>query len=419
MELSLVKRFVNKVYMQSTIQKIIVVILLISASMVNAQVTDVPIQPVITITQVKPISFWNKVELFFIFNKERKAEKLQDFSGQDFKFAVQKMNEGDVQEAQKFFDKSNQRILQANKIASSISDSEIRQEVLGHISELVAIHKAEYPIDVQTKIENVSKKEIMSVGENTKEISTNSHLQDVCDSKTEPYIKVLSPNGEETYIAGESITVKWKSCNIPNTSMLEVNVSTTSHSVFSFLAGMTGTINDGIEMFSTEDWPSGSDYTIIIGIPKKGDFTNSALSLSDASDSHFSVLLNNTIDNSSDYENHKKGEEISDSLPPPPQGHILEFDGEDGWFSAKSEWVEVIKIYYTPIDQNTTTPELVGAMHLVTIDDGVISWSLQAALPASEIEASHIYAVGYYLDTEIDRTDFPVSGETNIRERLY
>ena len=37
-----------------------------------------------------------------------------------------------------------------------------------------------------------------------------------CDSSTAPYIKVLSPNGGETYNAGQKITVKWTSCNAGN-----------------------------------------------------------------------------------------------------------------------------------------------------------------------------------------------------------
>ncbi len=35
-----------------------------------------------------------------------------------------------------------------------------------------------------------------------------------CDSNTAPYVKVLSPNGGETFTAGQMIIVTWTSCNI-------------------------------------------------------------------------------------------------------------------------------------------------------------------------------------------------------------
>jgi hypothetical protein len=38
----------------------------------------------------------------------------------------------------------------------------------------------------------------------------------LCASNTSPWIKVTSPNGGETYTAGQQITVKWKSCNVQN-----------------------------------------------------------------------------------------------------------------------------------------------------------------------------------------------------------
>ena len=42
----------------------------------------------------------------------------------------------------------------------------------------------------------------------TTKVTTNSD----CTPATTPWIKVLSPNGGETYTAGQKITVKWSSC---------------------------------------------------------------------------------------------------------------------------------------------------------------------------------------------------------------
>ena len=46
-----------------------------------------------------------------------------------------------------------------------------------------------------------------------------------CVSTASPSITVLSPNGGETYVAGQQITIKWKSCNIstsPNVSKTNI-----------------------------------------------------------------------------------------------------------------------------------------------------------------------------------------------------
>ncbi len=44
-------------------------------------------------------------------------------------------------------------------------------------------------------------------------VATNTETN--CLPNTAPWIKVLSPNGGETYTAGQQITVNWKSCNLP------------------------------------------------------------------------------------------------------------------------------------------------------------------------------------------------------------
>ncbi len=43
-----------------------------------------------------------------------------------------------------------------------------------------------------------------------------------CDSSTKPWIKVLSPNGNETYTPGHKVIVKWVSCNIAPTDYVHV-----------------------------------------------------------------------------------------------------------------------------------------------------------------------------------------------------
>ncbi len=46
-----------------------------------------------------------------------------------------------------------------------------------------------------------------------------------CNEATKPWIKVVSPNGNETYTAGHKVTVKWVSCNIDPTEKIHVGLS--------------------------------------------------------------------------------------------------------------------------------------------------------------------------------------------------
>ncbi len=63
-------------------------------------------------------------------------------------------------------------------------------------------------------------------------------------SKPTPSVKVISPNGGETYQAGQQITVKWSSCGIPSTELIRINLQDI---VGNTVAGWTDTQNDGSE----------------------------------------------------------------------------------------------------------------------------------------------------------------------------
>ncbi len=119
------------------------------------------------------------------------------------------------------------------------------------------------------------------------EIFTINDVTSDCTASTNPSVTVLSPNGGEMYALGESMTIKWKSCNIPDDTLLEINIYNSDPAVFGFLAP-NGTVNDGIEVISTESLVVGSKYEIIVGTPVDG-FNNSALDISDKSDEHFTI----------------------------------------------------------------------------------------------------------------------------------
>jgi len=85
-----------------------------------------------------------------------------------------------------------------------------------------------------------------------------------CLPTTSPWIKVLSPNGGETYTVGQQITVKWTSCNIPASSY-DIFVALHQNGEWKNVSYLSnGTINDGNEVFTIPEVTSG-EYKIRIG----------------------------------------------------------------------------------------------------------------------------------------------------------
>jgi hypothetical protein len=113
-----------------------------------------------------------------------------------------------------------------------------------------------------------------------------------CMPAMAPWIKVLSPNGGEVFHPGDQMTVKWSSCNIPASTLLSVEIISSSSSgsiAFGFWTP-SGTPNDGTETFTIDMVaPDSSSYKIIVGIPVDGNFLNSNLSPVDDSDFTFTI----------------------------------------------------------------------------------------------------------------------------------
>ncbi|HUC88782.1 MAG TPA: Ser-Thr-rich GPI-anchored membrane family protein [Candidatus Paceibacterota bacterium] len=89
-------------------------------------------------------------------------------------------------------------------------------------------------------------------GSGNKNNYASSQMSYSCVQKAStPSITVLSPNGGETYVAGQQITVKWKSTNIPaNTQLtigLSMSVSSGAHTTSTPI--IQNTPNDGSESF--------------------------------------------------------------------------------------------------------------------------------------------------------------------------
>ncbi len=108
-----------------------------------------------------------------------------------------------------------------------------------------------------------------------------------CNSNSPSTIKVLSPNGGETYTAGQKITVKWESCNVNPNSIgiilikhnpaIPYTQSEGQGDYAGFSLGNYSTADDGIEQItlpasSNSNLTSGQHYFIsVIGL---GDATN-------------------------------------------------------------------------------------------------------------------------------------------------
>jgi hypothetical protein len=122
--------------------------------------------------------------------------------------------------------------------------------------------------------------------------TSNSNTSVACDSNSKPSITVLSPNGGETFTAGQQVKVTWKSCNVPNYIGVVLNVATVSNwhqgnPVVLATGGYDGpTVNDGIETFTIPLSVSSGQYKIWVR-HEYDDSTGNAYE--DSSDNYFTI----------------------------------------------------------------------------------------------------------------------------------
>jgi len=137
----------------------------------------------------------------------------------------------------------------------------------------------------------------------------NAHKD--CKKKDAPWIRVLHPNGGEVYSVGQSITVTWASCNIPASTLLEVNLySDSTYPNFGFMA-YNGTPNNGTYTFTlAADLKTASDYILIVGTPFTV-LTSSALAVSGTSGQFAIDGTNAYLSGCNSY----SGYSITDGLP--------------------------------------------------------------------------------------------------------
>jgi hypothetical protein len=123
-----------------------------------------------------------------------------------------------------------------------------------------------------------------------------------------PSIKVLSPNGKEKYTAGQQIKVRWKSCNIPEESVVTAQLNSTNGTSLTIspltiannLPTPLATVNDGNEIFALpQSWKSnmysfsgyGKNFKLQLAvfILKNGNWIPSGDLITDQSDNLFTI----------------------------------------------------------------------------------------------------------------------------------
>lgn len=128
--------------------------------------------------------------------------------------------------------------------------------------------------------------------------SSNPFLN--CSSmNTTPQIKVVSPNGGETFTAGGSMTVKWASCNIPKTESVLIEII--RENVINVPIGQpwivltASTPNDGSQTFSLgQTIPSGT-YALAVKGNLADDMSNNLFTINSGAPQQVStVILNNS-----------------------------------------------------------------------------------------------------------------------------
>ena len=110
-----------------------------SGSVVSAQTDSVsPEYSYQAPASVKSVSLWDKVNLFFTFNREKKVKLLQEFSGRNFETAKEKISQQKPEKAKVLLEKADKDIKKAADVVSKFENKEKQQEALSNISTITS-----------------------------------------------------------------------------------------------------------------------------------------------------------------------------------------------------------------------------------------------------------------------------------------
>ncbi len=247
---------------------------------------------------IKPISFFDRLHLWFTLNAEKKAGLLQNFSNRNFELAKQKLESGDTEKAQNLFLQANDALRKASQAISHIVDEGKKTEATNTLSAIIS-NRTTALTAAQVKVENPIAKDAIqqaldkqsemnvSVGAGVKNVNSVPSSPSVtakpatgapiakCLPTSTPSVTILSPNGGETYTAGQQITVKWKTCNLLSTDQVAIGLLRQGANGFSFVNNGDGRVyglqNDGVETFTLPSNESaGLVYKIDVDVTRTG-----------------------------------------------------------------------------------------------------------------------------------------------------
>lgn len=92
----------------------------------------------------------------------------------------------------------------------------------------------------------------------------------ICDSTTIPSITVLSPNGGETYVMGQSIVIKWSTCNAKEGQTVSLSIG--KEVPLAQNNGISGAINPLVSFYPYQITNDGAETVILSGSSTNGDW---------------------------------------------------------------------------------------------------------------------------------------------------
>lgn len=377
---------------------------------------------------VKPAGFFDRIKLWFTFDAEKKSNMFHDFSNRSFALAKTELLIGNTARANMFLEKSEKDNEKARASAAQIKDAE-KKESAENSLDASASNRIQVLTAVQAKLENTTAK--AAVGDalirasadvktdvNVKasenkgasasgNVSTN--LGTVisggpiakCLSTSAPSITVLSPNGGETYTAGQQITVKWKSCNVNHPVGVTLSGYPYPNDTEFFLGNWSVMASAGSSVVTIPSNAQAGKYIINVSTPPE-----SQQGASDWSDNFFKI--NNSLSQSCLHINNIQAGSTA-SFPLTITGTIEYgcwriFEGEAGFVQVKqggqflstasinSGLIDVTSDYYLQADYPVTftatipaiTGGIAGSAELIFIERGDLGENPNSYTPSVE-----------------------------------